>query len=64
MYERVLRGSLKDTLKTLRPEITTNMVSVSALITSFSDTSAEQTSGAEFGKCSLSMFEDREKINL
>jgi hypothetical protein len=62
VYERVLGGSLKDTVKTLRREKTTNMVSVSALITSSSDTSAEQTSGAKFGKCSLPMFEDPEKI--
>jgi hypothetical protein len=39
------------------------MVSLSALITSYSDTSAEQTSGAIFGKCSLPMSKDQEKIN-
>jgi hypothetical protein len=39
------------------------MVSVLALITLFSDTSAEQTSGAIFGKCSLPTFKGPEKTN-
>jgi hypothetical protein len=63
VYKRVLGGSLKDTVKTLRREKTTKMVSVSALTTSSSETWAEQTPGAKFGKCSLPMFKDPEKIN-